>query len=117
MTERDANGAGVTSIERDMGRSLADRIVAPYFRESALWPVTIVLLAHGALGVGVALLDAVRDGMGFGLVVLVMVGAGTATAFAHDLRRRSIGLTSGSLTTCWVLGALCAWAADHYGFY
>lgn len=117
MTEREANGASVTSIERDVGRSLADRIVAPYFREAALWPVTIVLLAHGVLGVGVALLDAVRDGMGFGLVALVLVGAGTGTAFAHDLRRRRIGLTSGSLTTFWVLGALCAWAADHYGFY
>ncbi len=117
MTERDAPGASVTSIERDAGRSLADRVVAPYFREPGLWPVTIVLLAHGVLGVGVALLDAVRNGMGFGLVALVLVGAGTGAAFARDLRRGRLGLTSGSLTTFWVLGALCAWAADHYGFY
>ncbi len=117
MTEREAEGASVTSIERDAGRSLADRIIAPYFREPGLLPVTIVLLAHGVLGVGVALLDAVRGGMGFGLIALLLVGAGTGLAFTRDLRRRRLGLASGSLATCWVLGALCAWAADHYGFY
>jgi hypothetical protein len=109
--------AGVTSIERDVQRSLADRAIAPYFREPALWPVAIVLVAHGVLGIGVALLEALRNGMGFGLVALVLVGCATAWAVVHDARRRRLGATCITLVTCWTLGALSAWAADHYGLY
>jgi len=117
VTEREGRGTSVTSLEREAGRSLADRAIAPYFREPGLWPVTIVLLAHGVLGVGVALLDAIRGGMGYGLIALVLVGACTGWALARDAWRRRFGLTSGSLIFCWALGSLCAWAADHYGLY
>ena len=109
--------ASVTSIERDAQRSLADRAIAPYFREPMLWPVAIVLVAHGVLGIGVALLEALRNGVGFGLVALVLVGFATAWALLRDARRRRFGATCITLATCWTLGALAAWAADHYGLY
>lgn len=117
MSEQEDSGASVVSIEYEVGRSLADRIIAPYFQEPGLWPVLFVLLAHGVLGIGVALLDALRGGLGYGLVALVLVGAGTVWAFVRDLRRRRFGLTCRSLSICWVLGAASAWAADHYGLY
>lgn len=110
-------GASVESIAGASRRSLADRAIAPYFREPALWPVAIVLIAHGILGIGVALLDAIRSGMGYGLVALVLVGAGTGYAVVSDLRRRRLGVASRALLACWVLGALAAWGADRYGWY
>jgi hypothetical protein len=117
--ERDGRreAATVTSIARNVGTSRVDRAIAPYFREPALWPVTIVLLAHGVLGVGVALLEALRSGMGFSLVSLVLLLVLTVWSLARDLRIRRCGVTSASLIVCWSFGALTAWAADHYGLY
>jgi hypothetical protein len=117
MADPGDGGASIESIAGRSRRSLADRAIAPYFREPALWPVAIVLIAHVILGIGVALLDALRSGMGYGLVALVLIGAGTAAALASDLRRRRLGIAAGALLACWVLGAAAAWAADRYGIY
>lgn len=117
MAEQQEPGASVTSLEPAPDRSLVDRMIAPYFAEPSLWPVLLVLLAHGVLGVGVALLDAIRDGMGFGAISLGFIAVGTLFALAGDLRRRHIGFTSISLLCSWAFGALTAWAADHYGLY
>ena len=117
MPDSRERGAAVESIAGTARRSLADRAIGPYFRESALWPVAIVLLAHGVLGIGVALLDAIRSGMGYGLVALALIGVGTGSSLVSDLRRRRLGIASGALLACWVLGALAAWGADRYGWY
>ncbi len=100
-----------------MSESRVDRAIAPYFREPGLLTVLIVLVAHGVLGLGVALLDAIRAGMGYGLVALVLVGVGSVLAFVHDVRQRRLDFTSGTPLFCWVAGAACAWAADRFGFY
>jgi hypothetical protein len=117
MPDSRERGAPVASIAGATRRSLADRAIAPYFREPALWPVAIVLVAHGILGIGVALLDAIRSGIGYGLVALVLVAAGTGYALATDLRARRFSVTSGALLACWILGAAAAWAVDRYGWY
>jgi hypothetical protein len=117
MPDPRERGATVESIAGVARRSLADRVIGPYFREPALWPIAIVLLAHGILGIAVALLHAVRSGMGFGLVALVLVGTGTGASLVSDLRRRRPGITSGALLACWTLGALAAWVLDRNGLY
>jgi hypothetical protein len=102
---------------RDAAPSPVDRWIAPYFGDSALWPVTIVLLAHGVLGIGVAALDAWRGGFGYGVVALVPIALGSVASWQRDARRGRVGATSGALLACWVLGLACAVAADRYGVY
>ena len=108
--EPDARGEGPP-------RSRIDRVIAPYFAEPALLPVLLVLLAHGVLGVAVALLDTLRGGFGFAAIALGLTVVGTLASLAGDLRRRHFGVTSGSLLSFFVLGALLAWAADRYDYY
>lgn len=96
---------------------LVDRVIAPYFRDSALWPVTLVLLAHAVLGIGLAAVDAWRSGMGYGLVSIVGLAAASLVSWLRDLRRRRFGLTSRTLLGCWIVGLACAFAADRYALY
>ncbi|MGH0029216.1 MAG: hypothetical protein ACQGVC_05465 [Myxococcota bacterium] len=96
---------------------LVDRFLAPYVRDAALWPVTIVLLAHVVLGVGVAALDTWRSGMGWGAVSLGAFVAATLACWIHDARLRRFGTTSWLLLGSWAVGLACAVAADHYGVY
>jgi hypothetical protein len=96
---------------------LVDRCVAPFFRDHALWPVALVLVAHVALGVAISLLEVWRDPGGFGLGALALLGAGSVACFARDLVERRLGVTSRALALCWALGALAAWGAARSGLY
>lgn len=97
--------------------SLADRLLAPYFRDPALWPVTIVLLAHLVLGIAIAALDAWRDGMGYGGIALGLLAAASLASWLRDARGRRFGPTSWMLLVCWALGVGCAVAADRFALY
>jgi len=97
--------------------SLVDRMVAPYFRDPALWPVTLVLVAHLVLGIAIAALDTWRSGFGYGAVALGLLGVASLASWWRDARHRRFGPTSWTLLGCGVVGAACAIAADRYAWY
>jgi hypothetical protein len=96
--------------------SLVDRLLGPYFRDPALWPVTLVLLAHLVLGIAIAALDAWRNGFGFGAVALGLLGVSSLASWWRDARQRRFGPTSWMLLGCGVVGAACAFVADRYAW-
>jgi hypothetical protein len=96
---------------------LADRCVAPFFRDHGLWPVTLVLVAHAVLGIALSLLEAWRTPNGWNLGALAVLGTGTAACLGHDLARRRFGVASRALAFCWAVGALAAWGAARSGLY
>jgi uncharacterized membrane protein (DUF4010 family) len=91
--------------------------LAGYFTESSLWPVTFVLLAHGVLGIAVALLDAIRRQGTLAILVLAVAATGTLWAAIRDWRRGRLGLATPTLLALWALGAVSAWAAARAGLY
>jgi hypothetical protein len=91
--------------------------LAGYFREPVLRPVLIVLLAHGVLALAIAMLDTVRRQGTLGILVLTGTAAATAWALRRDWMRRRVGLASPTLLGLWAVGALTAWAADHFQLY
>lgn len=96
---------------------LVDRCVAPFVRDLGLWPVTLVLLLHAALGVAIALADVWRAPSGWTLGALTLLGGASVTCFGRDLVERRFGLASRALALCWALGALGAWGAARSGLY
>ena len=96
---------------------LADRALAPFFRDRALWPVTLVLAAHAVLGLALVLVDVRRSPGGFSLGALALVGAATVSSVARDLARGRFGLASRALAGCWLLAALSTWVVERTGLY
>jgi len=94
-----------------------ERFVQPFFRDSALWPITFVLLAHLVVGLAVVLLGAVRARGPLGLAALAGLLFVTGDLLWRDLARRRLGPLAGSLVVCWGLAAVTAWFADRSGLY
>ena len=92
-------------------------MLAPYFRDMALWPVAIVLLAHVVLGIAVATLSAWRSGLGHGFFASALLLALSLASWLRDLRRLRFGITSRVLLGSWLAGIACAIAASRYGIY
>lgn len=97
--------------------TMVERAVAPFFRDSGLWPVTAVVIAHLVLGVAVLLLEAARGPGAFSLAVLAGAALGSLAVLAHAARRRRLGPLGATVLASWALGALAAWGADRAGLY
>lgn len=92
-----------------------DRWIRPFFAESTLWPVTLVLLAHAVVFGAVLLLFAARDRRAWALVGLLAVAVASAEWWWRDLRGRHFGLASRTLVACWLLSGVVAWVAHTTG--
>ena len=91
--------------------------LAGYFYEPAVWPITIVLLAHAVLGLAIALLDALRHQGVLSILVLSLAAGLTAWAIQRAWARGALGRAVPTLLIIWSLGALCAWGVDHAQLY
>jgi len=106
--------AAVAAVER--GECVVVYPEGTLTRDPGLWPVTLVLLAHLVLGIAIAMLDAWRNGFGYGAVALGLIGASSLASWWRDARQRRFGPTSWTLLGCGVLGAACAMLADRYAW-
>jgi len=91
--------------------------LAGYFYEPAVWPITIVLLAHAVLGLAIALLDALRHQGVLSILVLSLAAGVTAWAIQRAWKRGALGRAVPTLVATWSLGALCAWGVDRAQLY
>lgn len=103
--------------ERDGETWIVERAVAPLFRDSGLYAVTAVLVAHLVLAIAVLLLDVVRDPGPFSVAALGALAAATLEVWRRDLARWRLGALGATLAASWALGALSAWGADRLGLY
>ena len=100
----------------DDDRNAVERWVLPYFEDSALWPVLLVVLAALIAFVAFAVLFAVRDLEPLGIVAtgLLIVGSVRAIRWEWRLQGRpgAIGI---SLLVVWALSAVVAWYGARSG--
>lgn len=96
---------------------VVERAVAPFFRDSGLYPVTAVVVAHVVLAIAVLLLDVVRTPGPFSIAALAALALATLEVARRGLARRRLGPLGATLLASWLLGALAAWAADRAGLY
>lgn len=102
--------------EGDDAPDAVERWVLPYFRDSSLWPVLLVVLAALTAFVATAALFAIRDREPLGIVAtgLLVVGSLRAMRWEWQVRERfgAIGIT---LVVVWVLAAVTAWYGARSG--
>jgi len=102
--------------EDDDAPDAVERWVLPYFRDSSLWPVLLVVLAALIAFLASAVLYAVRDREPLGIVAtgLLLVGSLRAIRWEWQVRGRfgAIGIT---LVVVWGLAALAAWYGARSG--
>jgi hypothetical protein len=96
---------------------VVERAVAPFFRDSGLYPVTAVVVAHVVLAIAVLLLDVVRTPGPFSIAALGALALATLEVARRGLARRRLGPLGATLLASWLLGALAAWGADRAGLY
>ena len=95
-------------------RDWVDRFILPFVRESTLWPVLIVLVAHVVAFVGPAMIFAVRDEGRGSMAVLAVLVVLSALVVRFEWRRegRPAALTALTAVT-WVSSAAFAWLANR----
>jgi len=96
---------------------IVERAVAPFFRDTALYPVTAAVVGHVVLAIALLLLDVVRSPGPFASAALVALVLATLEVWRRGLARRRIGPLGATLVASWLLGALAAWAADRFDLY
>ena len=102
---------------RDEEPQGVDLWVMPYLRDSALWPVLVVLIAHVVAFVAPVLLYAVRDGrigprVAIGIVVLLSL-----RGIYWEIRsRKTFGAIAWLIVVCWLSSFVAAYFANLHDF-
>ena len=96
---------------------IVERAVAPFFRDSGLWPVTAVVIAHLVLAVAVLALDVVRSPGAFSVAALGALALASLEVLRRAALRGRLGPLGATVLASWVLGAFAAWGADRAGLY
>ncbi len=93
-----------------------ERWVLPYFRDSSLWPVLLVVLGALIGFVGIAVLFAVRDHKPLGIVStgLLIIASLRAIRWEWRLHGRA-GPISVALGLVWFLASAAAWFGARSG--
>jgi len=95
-----------------------ERFILPYFTDSTLWPVTIVLLTALSMFGATILLLAVGERNLFAVAALLILAAGSVEGVVREVRRRRrIGAVSKLILAVWLLSALVAGVALRYGLF
>ena len=106
-----------TEAEDDSEPRGLDRWILPYLTDSALWPVTLVLLATLAMFGAAILLMALRGRNLFAVAALVILAVGSFETLFRSVRRRRLGAAGILIPSLWLLAALVAFAAARYGLF
>jgi hypothetical protein len=95
-----------------------ERWIEPYFRDSSLWPVLVVMAAILVTLVATLLLLAVGDRNLAAMAALLALGWMSVDATLRQLRSRGrLGLVGGSILAIWGLGIGAAIAARQSGLF
>ena len=96
----------------------AERWLLPFVRDSTLWPVLLVVIAHAAAFLAPALLLALRDRRIPAQAALLLLAAFTVDSVWRELRRRGrVGALNGVVLCTWLLSVVLAVVADRYGIF
>jgi hypothetical protein len=94
-----------------------DLWIMPYLRDSALWPVLIVLIVHVVAFGTPILLYAVRDqrpGPIIGVAILVLL---SLRGFVWEIRtRKTFGAISWLIVVSWISSFVAAYFANRHDF-
>ena len=94
-----------------------DRWVMPYVRDSTLWPVLIVVMAHAAAFVAPVLLYSIRDRHLAAIAGLLGAVYLTIGVIRYDLRRsRRPAALSVIVALVWAASIVAAYYGDRTGF-
>ena len=93
-----------------------DRFILYSARESTLWVVLFVVIAHFAAFIASACLAALRTGHPLGVSISLLLLVGTAAGVRAEIRRKgkAAGLTWLLLAT-WLLSGGVAYVGDRFG--
>jgi hypothetical protein len=121
MSKRDSaqGGAPGPPPESESGYGpWADRWLLPFVRDSTLWPVLLVAVAHAAVFLAPTLLLAVRDRRAAAQGAVLLLAALTLKSVWQELRRRRrLAALNAVLVCVWLLGIVLAVLADRYGVF
>lgn len=93
-----------------------ERWIEPYFQDSALWPVLLVVAAILTTLLATVLVLAFADRNLAAMAALLALGWMSADATLRGLRsRRRLGLVGAAILCIWVLAAAAAIAARWSG--
>jgi hypothetical protein len=96
----------------------AERWLLPFVRDSTLWPVLLVVIAHAAAFLAPALLLALRDRRIPAQAALLLLAAFTINGVWGEIRRRGrVGALNVVVLCIWLLSAVLAVVADRYGIF
>jgi hypothetical protein len=91
-----------------------ERWVLPYLRDSTLWPILLVLVAHVVAFLAPLILWAARDGGAASLATVGAFAALTGAGFWLERRQRGgIGAFSALLVCTWLLAGALAAVGHH----
>ncbi len=94
-----------------------EQFIRPFFTDSALWPVLLVLAGVLATFGAAMVLLAVGERNGFAIVALALLLWMSADLVYRDLRRRRLGVAGGSVVGLWLLIGLIAAALSYSGLF
>ena len=106
------------NVARDEDPHGVDLWIMPYIRDSSLWPVLIVLIAHVVAFVTPVLLYAVRDARIGPMIAIGVLAILTVKGFRWEMRTRlAFGAISWLIVVCWTASAIAAYFADRSNFF
>lgn len=98
--------------------SRIDRVVLPFVRDPALWPILVILIAHIAAFVAPVLLFALREGRIASFAALFGLAGLSVGLVRHEWRERGRpGPLCGLTLATWLVAIAAAFAADRYGIF
>jgi len=100
------------------GDSWVDRWLLPFVRDSALWPILIVLLVHGTILLAPALILTFRDRSIGAALALLLISFLSFEGVRNEVKGRGRpGALTVLIAIVWVGGGFTAWGADRYGLF
>jgi hypothetical protein len=103
--------------DREPRDTRVEELLRPFFSDSALWPVLVVLFAALTTFGAALLLLALKARSAYAIAALVVILGVSLDALRGPLRRRRFGIAGGSIVAFWLLSALLAGLAAHQGLF
>jgi hypothetical protein len=93
-----------------------EKLMMPFVRNAALWPVGFAVFGHASLLAAIAILVVYREGSAGAIATLAALTLGTLWLVVREVRRRGrpAGISSILLLT-WAGAFVVAWAAERSG--
>jgi len=105
------------AAEGEETRGFVDRHLGIFFRESTLWPVTIVVAMSAGSFLAAMILLALVDRSLPAMGALLIVTGMRIDGLQREIRPTGFGTLSGLIVGLWAVGGALAFVAHHYGVF